>query len=252
MELKALCKYLDDLLISTSEKMTDCCPNGLQVEGKGQIKKAVTAVSASIKTIEKAVEMGADALIVHHGIFWDRDSYVIQGVKKKKIALLLEHGISLIAYHLPLDMHKEYGNNWKAAIEMKWGNLKPFGYFGGIPIGVQGTIEECSQEELKKRLENYYEHPASCAFGGPTKIKSLALISGGAYKSISEAAVAKVDAFITGNFDEPVWHQAYEEKINFFALGHSATERVGPRALAEHLSEKFTIPFTFIDVINPF
>ncbi|MFI5344148.1 MAG: Nif3-like dinuclear metal center hexameric protein [Chlamydiales bacterium] len=250
MQLKKLCKELDELLPGNG--LTDYCPNGLQVEGKQEIALLATAVSASLETIEAAVEIGADALIVHHGIFWQRDSYLIQGVKKKKLSCLLKNEISLIAYHLPLDMHPLLGNNWKAAQDLGWSDLQPFGYSSGVPVGVKGRIAPASRNVVKEKLENYYGHPAVCALGGPEVIQTLALISGGAYRNLSDAARDGVDAFITGSFDEPVWHQAFEERINFFALGHSATERVGPMALAKHLESKYQIPCTFLDFKNPF
>lgn len=248
--LQAFCDHLAALF--PSEKIVDYCPNGLQVEGMPSISRAATAVSASLSTIEAAVERGVQALIVHHGLFWSKDSYVIEGVKREKIRLLLEHGISLFAYHLPLDLHQEIGNNWLAAKEMGWKDLEPFGLFNGIPIGVKGTIPTISRKEFSTLLEKYYQHPAMSALGGKEKISTAALISGGAYKSLPEAVQAGVDCFITGNFDEPVWHQAFEEKINFFAMGHTATERIGPKALSKHLAKELGVPCDFIDTPNPF
>lgn len=250
LKLQDLRLFLDELLPSNG--LTDHCPNGLQVEGKPHIKSLATAVSASLETIEAAIKHKVDALIVHHGLFWQRDSYVIEGVKRKKLLRLLEHGISLFAYHLPLDMHPQVGNNWKAARDLGWLDLQPFAYLNGAPIGVKGRIPPCSREELKKLLESYYQHPATCAWGGVEAIQTLALVSGGAYKTILEAAQEGIDAFITGSFDEPVWHQAREEGINFFALGHSATERIGPIALAQHLEQVLHIPCHFLDIENPF
>ncbi len=250
LKLKDLCCYLDELL--PSQGVTDYAPNGLQVEGKGNVSRLATAVSASLETITAAVELGIDALIVHHGLFWQRDSYAIQGTKRRKLFLLLEHEINLFAYHLPLDMHVQLGNNWKAAQDLGWMDLQPFAYLNGGPIGVKGRIAPCKREELQLKLENYYGHSATCAWGGPDFIQTLGLVSGGAYKTITEAAKEGLDAFITGSFDEPVWYQAREEGINFFALGHSATERVGPMALAVHLEQVFHIPCSFIDIENPF
>ena len=250
ISLNDLRLYLDELLPGGGA--ADVCPNGLQVEGKGCIKKAATAVSASLATIESAIEQRADALIVHHGLFWNRDSYIIQGTKRRKLQLLLENEISLFAYHLPLDMHRKIGNNWKAAMDLNWTDLEPFAEFGGVFVGVKGKIAACAREELKERLEAYYGHLAACAWGGPEWIETVALVSGGAYKTLSEAAKEKIDAFITGNFDEPVWHQAMEEGINFYALGHSATERIGPIALAAHLLQSLNLPCPFIDIENPF
>lgn len=250
LKLKELTQFLDELL--PSKGITDYAPNGLQIEGKENITKLATAVSASLETIEAAVKQKMDVLIVHHGLFWQRDSYVIQGVKRQKLALLLENGISLFAYHLPLDMHTEIGNNWKVAKDLGWVDLQPFGNLNGVPIGVKGKIPSCSQKELQECLENYYQHPAVCAWGGRDCIQTIALVSGGAYKIMIDAAKEGIDAFITGSFDEPIWYQAKEEGINFLALGHSATERVGPRALAKHLTETLLFPCDFLDLENPF
>jgi len=248
--LQELCCYLEDLLKVSS--FSDYCPNGLQVEGKGKIKKVATAVSASLSTIEAAIEVGVQALIVHHGLFWNKDSYVIQGSKREKIRLLLKHDISLLAYHLPLDAHQEFGNNWKAAQELGWKDLEPFGDYNGTSIGVKGKILPQTRKEFMDNLESYYCHPAHCALGGKEIVSTAALISGGSHKSIIEAANEGVDCFVTGSFDEPVWHQAAEEKINFFAMGHSNTEKIGPRALGLHLEKHFGVHCSFLDIENPF
>lgn len=245
-----LCTYLDELL--RTDAIPDYCKNGLQVEGCNEIQKLATAVSASLETIEQAAIKGAQALLVHHGIFWNSDPHEIIGVKRKKLALLIQNNISLFAYHLPLDAHILYGNNWKAAMEMGWQDLMPFCHVNGVPIGVKGKVSKQSKENFQKNLENYYRHPAHCALGGKEIIETAALVSGGAYKYISQAVEEEVDCFITGSYDEPVWNQAFEENINFFALGHSATERIGPRALGEHLKEKFGVETFFIDTENPF
>lgn len=225
----------------------DFCVNGMQVQGKGKVKKIATAVSCSLNIIEEATRHEADVLIVHHGIFWDKDSPVVKGVKRDKLALLLKSGITLLAYHLPLDAHREVGNNWKAAIDLGWSNLEPF-----YQIGIKGHFPKCSREDFQKQLEDYYGQKAAVAFGGKKEVQTAALISGGAYRQISDAAASDVDCYITGNFDEPAWHNAFEEKINFFALGHAATERIGPRALADFIRRTYNIDTVFIDEINPF
>lgn len=248
--LKELQEYLDILL--QSNVVADYCPNGIQVEGKQAINKLATAVSASLDTIQEAIKWGAQALLVHHGLFWQGDNYVVTGPKREKLRLLLENNVSLLAYHLPLDMHQQYGNNWKAALDMGWKDLQPFGMHRGMPIGVKGKIGSKTRDAFKKQLEAYYKHEAFCAFGGKEKIETAALISGGSYKSISEAIADGLDCFITGNFDEPVWNQAHEGKINFFALGHTATERIGPQALGLHLQDTFKFKHKFIDTLNPF
>ncbi len=248
--LQDLCADLDSLL--QPSLYSDSCPNGLQVEGKKQINTIVTAVSSSLATIEAAIEAKADALIVHHGMFWNQDSYVVTGVKRQKMSLLLESGLSLLAYHIPLDAHQIHGNNWRAAIDLGWENLEPFGMHKGSFIGVKGTFAPQSRDSFVHKLENYYGHKAYLASGGKIEVKSAALISGGAYRSLGEATEAGVDCFITGNFDEPAWHQALEEKINFLALGHSHTEKIGPKSLVEYLQGKFQVSCSFIDIENPF
>jgi dinuclear metal center YbgI/SA1388 family protein len=230
----------------------DFCPNGLQVEGKQEIKKIATAVSANLMTLHKAVEHEADALIVHHGLFWNKDSYPLVGTKRTKIALLLKHGISLFAYHLPLDAHREVGNNWQAARELGWEELEPFGEYNGVWVGVKGTFAPQPIETFIAEIEAYYEHTATVALGGKRSVASGALIAGGAYKELAMAAQARVDCFITGNFDEPAWAVAHEEEVHFLALGHSATESVGPKALAGYIQKQLGISSFFLDVPNPF
>ena len=131
-------KYLNNYL--NVDQIQDYCPNGLQVEGKETIKKVATAVSANLMTVEKAIEAEVDALLTHHGMFWSRDPYPIRGSKKKKVELLLKHQLSLFAYHLPLDAHREVGNNWQAARDLDWEDLEPFGVFNGTEIGVRVTF----------------------------------------------------------------------------------------------------------------
>ncbi len=249
LDLPTLAQYLAQILPDT---IADYCPNGIQVEGSRSIAHLATAVTASLATIEKAVENKVDALLVHHGIFWNKDKYEITGVKRQKIKLLLDNGISLLSYHLPLDAHREYGNNWKAARALNLQELEPFGLYQGTHIGVKGVLPPMSRQKFKEQLELYYLHPAYCAWGGPEQITSVGIISGGAHGSIREAVAHQLDCYVTGSFDEPIWHTAHEEKINFYAMGHSATERIAPQAIGEHLSQYFRIRHTFIDIPNPF
>lgn len=231
---------------------SDFCPNGIQVEGNETIHQAACAVSCSLNVIKEAAARGADLLIVHHGIFWNRDNPVISGVKKEKLKLLLSSGISLLAYHLPLDAHREVGNNWKAALDLGWSDLEPFYSINGQFIGVKGRFKELAVADFQSALERYYGQKAVVALGGKKVVGSAALISGGAYKQIGDAAKEGVDCFITGNFDEPAWHDAHEQGINFFSLGHASTEKVGVRALADYLTSVHRLKTTFIDEFNPF
>ena len=245
-----LLTYLND--IYQSSLFADFCPNGLQIEGSDGVTRVATAVTASLETIKQAVELNVQALVVHHGLFWHHDSQIITGSKREKIALLLQHNISLFTYHLPMDAHATIGNNWKAAYDLGLEELEPFSKHNNFFIGVKGKLPALPRMEWQKRLEDYYGHQAVTALGGRESISSAAIISGGAYKQLQEAAVEGLDAFITGNFDEPAWSQAFEGKINFYALGHAATERVGPKALAEVLQKDLKVKCFFIQDSNPF
>ena len=224
--------------------MTQVC---VRIEGKSEVKKVAFAVSASLAAIEEAASSGADALLVHHGIFWNKDSYPLVGVKKKKIALLLREGMSLLAYHLPLDAHRQLGNNWRAAQDWGCFNLQPFS-----SIGVKAFFSPRPVELLQTELETYYGHKAHVALGGKSEVRSLALISGGAHQSIEQAADEGVDCFITGSFDERIWDIAYERQIHFFALGHYATERVGVRSLMRDLESRMSLSCQWLELFNPF
>lgn len=248
--LQALSSHLNSLL--RAEEFSDHCPNGLQVEGRASIELIATAVSASLETIKEAVQQNVDALVVHHGMFWKGDQYPVCGVKKEKLQLLLNSDISLLAYHLPLDAHRIYGNNWKVANDLGWQHLRPCAFIDAEPIGVYGEFKPMPREKFAELLVDYYGHEAKIAAGGNPTVKSACLVSGGAYKMISEAVKMQADCFITGNFDEPAWHDAHELHINFYAMGHSATERVGPIALKQHLEDHFKIKCRFIDLVNPF
>ncbi len=248
--LQDLFLHLEQLL--SPGEFSDYCPNGIQVEGKKAIRRIAFAVSASVAAIEACAAMGADALIVHHGIFWSKDPYPVTGVKKKKLQLLLASDISLIAYHLPLDAHQSLGNNWKAAQDLGMTDLQPFYWIGKAAIGVKGHFPKMEVGVFQKRLEAYYGHAAHVALGGKKEVSSTAIISGGAHRQIEQAIEAGVDCFVTGSFDEPVWDIAHEQNIHFFALGHYATERIGIMSLMSAVQQQFGIPCEFIDLPNPF
>lgn len=248
--LQDLSQYLQQLL--SPADFTDYCPNGIQVEGKLEIQRIAFAVSASLAAIEEAVKKGADALIVHHGIFWNKDPYIIMGTKKVKLECLLKHEISLLAYHFPLDAHQQIGNNWKAALDLGFQDLNPFFQMGKTALGVKGKMASISVEAFQKKLETYYGHIAHVALGGKSELRSAAIVSGGAHRQIDQAADENLDCLITGSFDEPIWDIAHERKINFFALGHYATEKIGICALMAHLQKQLRIPCDFIDLFNPF
>ncbi|MBL7666049.1 MAG: Nif3-like dinuclear metal center hexameric protein [Bacteriovoracaceae bacterium] len=244
-------KYLSELLETRDFK--DYCPNGLQVEGKDEIKKVAFSVSATIDSITQAQNFGADALIVHHGLFWSYQSgKTITGPFHKRIAPLIKNEMNLFAYHLPLDAHLELGNAAGIANKLGLTKLKPFGDHKGSPTGVQGTFKKAiTPAELEAQLTTLLNHKIT--YAGPTnsKIQSLGIITGGANNDWPMALQAGLDAYLTGEISEYNWHDAQEAGIHYFAGGHHATERFGVQNLMEHLQTKFKIKCLFIDSANP-
>ncbi|NOY58621.1 MAG: Nif3-like dinuclear metal center hexameric protein [Calditrichaeota bacterium] len=236
--------YLDNYLCIRDFK--DYGPQGLQVEGKENVQKIVTGVSASVQLFEQAAKAGADMVIVHHGVLWDRENHVLKGGFKKRVKTLLENDITLLAYHLSLDKHPELGNNALAAQKLGLENVEEFG-----EVGVKGDMSPITIKELrgKIRLVFHFE-PLIFAFG-PEEIEHIGLCSGAAEREISLAIDEGLDAYITGEVSEPIMHLAKEGHIHFIAAGHYATERLGIRALGKHLGEKFNIDVEFIDIVNP-
>ena len=248
--LHELCRYLDNEL--EPHKFKDFAPNGLQVEGSCDINSIATSVSCGFDVIEKAIDLNVDALLVHHGLFWKNQSFLPKGVLRKKLELLFQSNISLIAYHLPLDANQQVGNNWEAARQLGWNNLQGFPEYSSQALGVKGTIEKTTPEAFKDKLQRFYNHEAHVAFCSKPYIEKVALISGGAHWELQKAIDEDLDAFITGSFDEPIWNLAKESGVHFFALGHSATECIGIETLGKHLAEHFSIHQSFIAPNNPF
>ncbi|WP_348662782.1 Nif3-like dinuclear metal center hexameric protein [Chlamydia vaughanii] len=251
MNVADLLTYLNDLL--SPQAFPDYAPNGLQIGNPNTvIEKIAVAVTADLATIQAAIDLEANVLIVHHGLFWKGMPYPITGMLYNRIQHLINHDVQLLAYHLPLDAHPNIGNNWKVAIDLQWDNLESFG--SSLPyLGVQGSFPPIPIEKFIEKLSDYYQAPIKAqALGGPKQVSSAALISGGAYKDLAQAILCKADCFITGNFDEPAWSMAWENQTHFLAFGHTATEKVGPKALANCLQGQLHIPSTFIDTTNPF
>ena len=238
-------KYLDELLNIT--EFTDYCPKGLQVEGKLHVKKIVTGVSASRELFEKAHANSADMVIVHHGIFWDKDSRVIQGALKKRLISLLSKDITLLAYHLPLDAHQGIGNNGLAARALGIQTPTPF-----AEVGLYGQlVDPYESEALFKKVSEFYGSELLKFTYGPPEIRSIGICSGGCQGHLVDAINLNLDCFITGEAGEFVMHLAKESKIHFIAAGHYATECPGIKALGEHLAEEFEVEVEFIDIPNP-
>lgn len=241
----------DDILLFLNQYLEidsfkDFTPKGLHVEGREQVKRVVTGVSANSDLINAAVEQEADMVIVHHGLFWEKESPVLKGVLKGRVKRLLEHDISLLAYHLPLDAHPQIGNNAVAAARLGLQDIEEFG-----EIGLKGRINPQSVSEFIQKLSKIYESdPLTFAFG-PEPIEQVALCSGGAQKLIADALETQVDAFITGEVSEPTMHLAKEGGLHFFSVGHHASERLGIQRLGEVVANTFKIEVRFIDIENP-
>lgn len=253
------------------ERFTDYGPNGLQVEGKAQIRKIVSGVTASRALIEAAIAAQADAIFVHHGLFWRGQTGVVTGWMKERLKLLLTHDINLYAYHLPLDAHPELGNN--AQLGQKLGFIAPkavergeITHFGDQSLGWMANIVQNGQkntqnqphspENLKKHLENTLKRPVAGVFIDSIATKSIAMkniawCTGGAQSYFEAAIAAGADAYITGEMSEPQAHLARECGVAYFACGHHATERYGAPAVAAHLAAQFNIEHEFIEIDNP-
>jgi dinuclear metal center YbgI/SA1388 family protein len=245
-----LVRHLDTLL--EIDLFQDSCPNGLQVEGRPEVRKVVTGVTSSLALIEEAVRRRADAIVVHHGIFWNGASPVLKGSMKKRVRALIGADLNLLAYHLPLDRHPDVGNNAPALRALGGVDLEPFGIYGGQPIGWRGRLSApVPAKEFLGRVEKYYDAKATAFLAGPSTIESVGIISGAAQKDAAKAAAAGLDCFITGEISEPNLHVAQEEGLNHVSVGHHASERVGPRHLAAYLAKTFGLEAEFVDVPNP-
>lgn len=245
-----LAAYLDEYL--EAKKGRDYGPNGLQVEGKEEIRKVVTGVSACQELFVRAREAGADAILVHHGLFWEWMPRTLTGFHYRRVAELIRSEINLFGYHLPLDRHPKLGNNALAVELFGLTEVAPFALFDGLPVGFKGRFPEpISSEALVSRCrEVYVQEPLAFAFG-PQEVRSLGIVSGGAQKDLYDAIAEGLDAYITGEVSEWVMNVAREAGIHYLAAGHYATERLGIRALGEHLRERFGLEVEFIDVPNP-
>lgn len=244
MNRDTLVRWLDDYLNVAA--YPDPSLNGLQVEGAAEVERVAVAVDASLETFEKAAEMGADLLIVHHGLFWGAP-LAVTGPHRKRLAYLLDNEIGLYAAHIPLDAHPEVGNNWGLATILGMKELEDFGLFKGKPIGVKGLLAEpMARRLLASLLEEKLGEPVMMLEGGPEQVESLAIISGGAAWDVITAADQCVDAFLTGEPRHEVFHEAFERGINALFGGHYMTETVGVNLLAGKLRDLHDLDVEFI------
>ena len=250
VQLSELIRYTNTLL--EIERYHDYCPNGLQVEGRAEVIRIVSGVTASQALIDAAVEEGADLLLVHHGYFWKGEDQAISGIKRKRIKTLLENDISLLVYHLPLDGHSELGNNRHLA--KLWG----FDVDGRFGDGIDGGLglycdlpKPMAIGELIKRISGSLGREVIHLAGGDEMVKRVGWCSGGADSYFQAAIAAGCDLYITGEVSEPAFHIAQELGAHFIGAGHHATERGGVHQLGDHLAEMFRIEHRFIDIPNP-
>ena len=244
-------KYLNQLL--KPEQIKDYAPNGLQIQGAEQISKIITGVTASQALIDKAIVEKADAIIVHHGYFWKNESYVIRGMKHKRIKALLDNNINLFAYHLPLDIHPTLGNNAQLAKLLNIKVIGPLELANLFSVAIQGELaEERTGTQLAQLIDSKLNR--ACLHIAPPsnkKIKTIAWCTGGGQDYIELAAEQGIDAFISGEVSEKTTHIADEMDIHFFAAGHHATERYGVKALGEYIAKEQGVEVIFIDIDNP-
>lgn len=245
---------LEQFLTQTLQphQIRDFCPNGLQVEGKQTIKKIVTGVTASLALVQAAIEAGADAILVHHGYFWKGENEAVVGMKKQRLKLLLEHDINLFAYHLPLDIHPELGNNAQLAkllgIEVERG--LEIGNKTSVPMAGRLTHPQ-TVADFASNIEKVLNRKP--LFNGPDDkvIETIGWCTGGGQSFIEMAATQGLDAYLSGEASEQTIHTSNEMNVAFFAAGHHATERYGAKALGEHVAERFDVEVEFIDINNP-
>jgi dinuclear metal center YbgI/SA1388 family protein len=225
----------------------DSSNNGLQVEGPQTVFRLAAAVDASLQTIEGAAAVGAQLLLVHHGLYWGKVELAV-GRHYRRLKALIQNGIGLYAAHLPLDMHPEVGNNAVLARTFGLAEIAPFGTYRGVTIGVIGQLQPpLPRTAFLQQVAQALGKPALVLPFGPDQLGRIAIISGGGGSMVDQAIGAGADLFLTGEFGHTHYHAALEGRINVVGAGHYATEKVGVMALAQHLAAHFPLEWTFID-----
>ncbi len=245
MHLDDLVRYLDDYLRVGEVGDDPHALNGLQVDNGGEVQNVAVAVDACQAVIDQAAERGADLLVVHHGLFWAGLEPLV-GRHFRRVSALVRHGIALYAAHIPLDRHPEVGNNVVLARKLGMEVRGWFGDYRGAPIGTWGELD-LTREALCARLGEILEAPVRLIPGGPERARRVGIITGSAGGMIAQAKDAELDSFITGEGQHWTFFDAEELGVNAFYAGHYATETLGVKALAEHIAERFQLPWSFID-----
>lgn len=247
MHRDELTRYLDDLL--GAPRVKDYCPNGLQVEGRAEVRKLVCGVTASLALIDAAIARGADGLLVHHGYFWRGEDPRVVATRRKRLARLLGNELNLYAYHLPLDLHPELGNNAQLAKLMGW---RATGRFGDQDVGVIGELEApASLMQVVRSVGARLGREPLVVGEAATEIRRVAWCTGAAHGLFEAAIAAGAELFVSGEVSEPTVHLARESGVPYIAAGHHATERYGVHALGQHLQTSIGIQCDFVDIDNP-
>lgn len=250
MQRNDLLKQLNTWL--QPEIVQDYCPNGLQVEGNESVAKVITGVTASQALVDAAIEHGADTLIVHHGYFWKGEAEAVVGMKRKRLSALMAANINLIAYHLPLDIHAEFGNNAQLLSLLGAVDIAPVVNVAPAGILQMGQLREgLSGNEFAEKLRLLLQRELVACVTSERTITRIAVCTGGGQGFIEQALEAGADAFVTGEVSEQTIHVARECGIQFFAAGHHATERYGVKALGEKIAAELGLHVAFIDIDNP-
>jgi dinuclear metal center YbgI/SA1388 family protein len=252
--IAAIVSALDELLDPSA--FADLGPNGLQVPpppGRDGVTRVVTGVTAQRELIDRALELDAQLILVHHGLFWDFKPTGLTPVLAERLRPLFEHGVALAGYHLPLDAHPEVGNNAILAVELGCDGHEPFGTYEGTPIGRMGSFsgDGVAAADLFARVREVTGREPTVFDGGPERVRTIGIVSGGGDKALYEAIDRGLDAFLTGEPREHVMADAREAGIHFIGAGHYATETFGVRALGDWLADRFGVEHLYVDVPNP-
>ena len=242
-----LVNYLDNLLQPT--RFRDYCPNGLQVEGRNEISRIVSGVTASQALLDIAIAKQADAILVHHGWFWKSEDGRVTGYRKQRMASLLAHELNLLAYHLPLDAHPELGNNAQLAARLGW---QIDGRFGEQEIGFHGVLPApTSAGEVARSISTVLGREPQLIGDAVKPVKRIAWCTGGAQSYFEAAFATGAELFVSGEISEQTVHLARETGMPYLAAGHHATERYGVQAVGALLAQVFGIAVEFVDIDNP-
>lgn len=249
-KLQDIIQWCDQTLKSPEFK--DYAPNGLQIEGKTEVRKILAAVTASQDAIDAAIRENADLLLVHHGYFWKGEAYPITGMRGKRIKSLIQHDISLLAYHLPLDSHPSLGNNVAIADLLKLERIEALDPSERHPIGNIGYLNQpMPVEDFKKFVSKTLKFDVTHLPADKTMIEKVGFCTGGAQDFIVKAAEQGCDAYISGEVSERTFYEAKELGVHYFACGHHATERYGVQRLGQAISEQFDIEYVYFELNNP-